>query len=175
MQKLNLDFQQSPDQPSRLAGWLLFLVGLAMFMEIGVSYDRLLNDRRVLDKEIKGSKLEFNMTRRESAHPQYAEKDFEEARQVIGRLTTPWEAFFAGLESIKGKKVAVLSIEPDMQTGILRIEGEAKDYPAVLTFISQLRMTKPFSAVFMTHHEIKRDDPQHPVSFTLSMRWVKTS
>lgn len=115
------------------------------------------------------------MSRKEPSHPQYSEKDFEEAKQIINRLSMPWEAFFAGLESISSKKVAILSIEPDMKTGVLQLEGEAKDYPAVLTFISQLRTTQPFAEVFLTHHEFKRDDPQQPVAFTLSMHWVKPS
>lgn len=106
---------------------------------------------------------------------QFADKDFEEARQIINRLSAPWDAFFAGLESVSTENVAILSIEPDMQTGLLRIEGEAKDYAAALTLVAQLRTTKPFSEVFLLHHEIKRDDPQHPVGFTLSLHWAKPS
>jgi hypothetical protein len=71
--------------------------------------------------------------------------------------------------------VAILSIQPDMQTGLLRIEGEAKDYAAVLTMVARLRTTEPFSEVFLLRHEIKRDDPQHPVGFTMSMRWANPS
>lgn len=173
MQKLDLNFQQAPDQPSKMAGWLLLLVGLALLVEMGVSYNKLLNERAKLDKEIKTSRLQLDMSRKEPSHQQYSVKDFEDARQVINRLSTPWDAFFAGLESIKSQKVAILSIEPDMKTGVLRIEGEAKDFPAVLTFVSKLRTTKPFSEVFLTRHEFKRDDPQHPVVFILSMHWVK--
>jgi Tfp pilus assembly protein PilN len=71
--------------------------------------------------------------------------------------------------------VAILSIQPDMQTGLLRIEGEAKDYAAALTLVANLRETKTFSDVFLLHHEIKHNDLQHTVGFTLSMRWIKLS
>lgn len=79
------------------------------------------------------------------------------------------------MESVKNSNAAILSIQPDVKTGMLQIEGEAKDYAAVLTLIAQLRITKPFSEVYLLRHEIKRDDPQHPVSFALSMHWAKPS
>ena len=91
----------------------------------------------------------------------------------MSRLSTPWDAFFTGLESVKNSKVAILSIQPDMRSGLLQIEGEAKDYAAVLTLVAQLRETKPFSDVFLSRHEIKPDDLQHPVVFALTTRWSK--
>lgn len=40
MQKLKLNFNQLPNQPSGLAGWLLLLVGIALLIEMGVSYNK---------------------------------------------------------------------------------------------------------------------------------------
>lgn len=107
--------------------------------------------------------------------PQFGDKDFVEAQQIIARLSMPWEVFFAGLDSVKSDDIAILVIEPEIKAGLLTLQGEAKDYSAVLTLIAQLRETKPFSKVFLLHHEIKLSDPQHPVSFTLTMHWVKPS
>ena len=95
-------------------------------------------------------------------------------RQIIPHCY-PMGCVFNGIESVSKKNVAILSIEPDVQTGLLRIEGEAKDYASALTLVAKLRTTKPFSDVFLLRHEIKRDDPQHPVNFTVSMQWVKPS
>jgi Tfp pilus assembly protein PilN len=175
MQKLKLNFNQMPDQPPRLAGWLLLLAGVFLLGEMSFSYIKLQRERSELNKEIVTYKIHLDMSHKETPRQQYAEADFDEAKKIIKRLSTPWESFIKGLESISSKKVAVLSIEPDMQAGLLRLEGEAKDYPSVLTFITQLRETKPFSKVFLSRHEYKRDDPQHPVVFTISMHWVKTS
>jgi len=175
MRRLNLNFQQAPNQPRRVAGWALLLAGLALLVEMGISYDRLQNEREGMIKEIRTSKLHLNAPWRPTASRQFTEKDFETARQIIGRLSAPWESLFSGLESIKNNNVAILSIEPDTQSGLLRIAGEAKDYASVLTFVAQMRTRKPFSNVFLQQHEIKRDDPQHPVSFTLSTRWMTPS
>jgi hypothetical protein len=172
MRRLDLNFQKPPNSPSRMAGWLLLLTGLALLVELGVSYDRLQNDREAMNEEIRTSHIRLDEQEYESNY-QFTDKDFEDGRQIINRLATPWDAFFVGLESIKNSNVAILSIQPDMQTGLLQIEGEAKDYAAILTLIAQLRMTKPFSEVFLLRHEIKRDDPQHPVAFALSTHWTK--
>lgn len=173
--RLQLDFQQAVDTPRRLAGWLLLLASLALLAEMGVSYEQLQHDREAMNREIQTSRFNLDMSHKEPASRQFADKDFEEARQIINRLSAPWDAFFAGLESVSTENVAILSIEPDMQTRLLRIEGEAKDYAAALTLVAQLRTTKPFSEVFLLRHEIKRDDPQHPVGFTLSLHWAKPS
>ncbi len=170
MRRLDLNFQKPSHAPSRMAGWLLLLTGLALLVELGVSYDRLQNDREAMNEEIRTSHVRLDENQPDY---QFTDKDFEDGRQIINRLATPWDAFFVGLESIKNSNVAILSIQPDMQSGLLQIEGEAKDYAAVLTLIAQLRVTKPFSDVFLLRHEIKRDDPQHPVTFALSMHWTK--
>jgi hypothetical protein len=172
--RIELDYQQPGYRPNKTAGWILLLAGLALLVEMGVSYDRLQNDREAMNQEIRTSKIRMGTQRNESDR-QFTDKDLAEARQIINRISTPWDTFFTGLESVSKKNVAILSIEPDMQTGLLRIEGEAKDYAAALSLVSKLRTTKPFSEVFLLRHEIKRDDPQHPVDFTVSMQWVKPS
>lgn len=157
-----------------MAGWLLLLTGAALLVEMGVSYDRLQSDREEMRQRMRTSSIHMD-TRKNSSRYQLADKDFDEVRQIISRLSTPWDAFFVGLESVKNSNVAILSIQPDMQTGLLQIQGEAKDYAAVLTLVAQLRETKPFSGVYLLRHEIKRDDSQHPYAFALSMHWGKPS
>ncbi|MBI5436187.1 MAG: hypothetical protein HY937_03660 [Nitrosomonadales bacterium] len=175
MRRLELNYQKPANPPRKMAGWMLLLAGLALLIEMGVSYDRLQSEREAMNREIRTSKIRMDTPSELHITREFTDKDFEEGRQIINRLSTPWDAFFAGLESVSNENVAILSIEPDMYTGLLRIEGEAKNYAAVLTLVAQLRMTKPFSEVFLLRHETKRDDPQHPVSFTLSLRWVKSS
>jgi len=175
MRRLELNYQKPADPPRKTAGWILLLAGAALLIEMGVSYDRQQSDRESMDREIRTSKIRLDTPSEPHINRKFTEKDFGEGRQIINRLSTPWDAFFAGMESVSNENVAILSIEPDMQTGLLQIEGEAKNYAAVLTLVVQLRTTKPFSEVFLLSHETKRDDPQHPVSFTLSLHWVKPS
>jgi hypothetical protein len=175
MRRLELNFQKPANPPRRTAAWVLFLAGVALLIEMGVSYDRLQNDREAMNREIRTSKIRMDVPSLESTGHQFTDKDFAEARQIINRISIPWDMFFTGIESVSNANVAILSIEPDMQSGLLLIKGEAKDYAAALTLVAQLRTTKPFSKVFLLHHEINRDDPQHPIGFTVSMQWVKPS
>lgn len=173
MRRLELNFQKPANPPRRTAAWALLLAGVALLIETGVSYDRLQNDREAMNSEIRISKIRMDVPSHESTDHQFTDKDIAEARQIINRLSVPWNAFFTGLESVSKQNVAILSIQPDMQTGLLRIEGEAKDYASALTMVARLRTTIPFSEVYLLRHEIKHDDPQHPINFTMSMRWAK--
>lgn len=174
MRRLNLDYQKFPDQPRRAAGWALLMTGVALLAEMTISYGRLHTEREAMNGEIRTSKLRLDAPRTHT-NRQFTDKDLDAARQIVNRLSTPWDALFAGLESVKNKNIAILSMDPDMQTGLLRISGEGKDFASVLTLVAQLRTRKAFSEVFLRQHEIKRDDPQHPINFTLSLRWAKPS
>ncbi|MDX8398813.1 MAG: hypothetical protein R8K20_01020 [Gallionellaceae bacterium] len=175
MRKLGLNFQKTANPPRRTAGWVLLLVGLALLAEMGVSYKRLQTDRTTMESEIRRSNIRMDAQNEPPLVNKYTDKDFSEGRKIINRLSIPWDMFFSGLESVSDKTVAILAIEPDTHTGLLRIQGEAKNYLGVLNLIARLRTTKPFSYVFLLSHETKRDDPQHPVSFTLTLHWVKPS
>ena len=175
MRRIELNYQKPANPPSRTAGWTLLLVGVALLIEMGVSYDRLQSEREDMDREIRISKIRMDMPSELHNTGKYTDKDFEEGRQILNRLSTPWDTLFVGLESVSNENVAILSIEPNMHTGLLQIEGEAKNYASVLSLVAQLRTIKPFSQVFLLNHETKRDDPQHPVSFALSVHWEKPS
>ena len=173
-QRMELDFLKPAQRPNRNAGGMLLVTGLALLIEMGVSYHRLHNELAAMDQEIAASKLRLD----ESAldrRAQFTEKDFDAARQIVNRLATPWESFFSGLESVSNKHVAILSLVPEMQTGMLRVTGEAKNYPALLTLVAQLRATKPFFDVYLSSQQTRQDDPQHPVEFIIYMHWVKPS
>ncbi len=128
-----------------------------------------------MEHDITESKLRLDEVGTGKRYSQFTHKDFAAASEIIDRLATPWDAFFTGLESVSNERVAILSMAPDMQTGLLRIEGEAKDYAAVLTLVAQLRATKPFSEVYLSSHEMKRDDADHAVKFVISTHWVKSA
>jgi hypothetical protein len=173
MQRLEMNFQKPANPPRRIAGWFLLFVGLTLQIEMGVTYFKLKSDRDTMSHMVLVSKPRSEVPGETPSYKKFTDKDFEVGQQIITRLSAPWDAFFSGLESVNNEQVAILSIDPDIQSGLLSINGEAKNYATVLNIIAQLRTTKPFSEVFLTSHEIKRDDPQHPVSFSVSMRWMR--
>jgi hypothetical protein len=169
---LKIDYQRVANQPRRAAGWMLLMAGLVIVGEMAVSYARLHHEREAMLGEMRASGLHVDLSSEMSSGRKFGDKDVAAAHDIMSRLSAPWEDFFASIESIKNDDVAILSMDPDTQAGALTIAGEAKDYAAVLTLIAQLRRKREFADVFLQRHDVKADDPQHPVSFSIFMRWV---
>ncbi|MFY9259097.1 MAG: PilN domain-containing protein [Gallionella sp.] len=172
MRPIDLDYQKSVEPQNRRAGWLLLLAGIALMIEMGQSYKQLRHEQAVINHKLQTSVPHVDRAQKKVTY-NFSAKDFETAQQIVRHLATPWSELFSGLESANLKNVAILSVEPDMQNGRIHITGEAKDYASVLTLIARLRAAQTFSEVFLLHREIKFDDPQHPLGFTLSMKWIQ--
>jgi Tfp pilus assembly protein PilN len=97
--------------------------------------------------------------------------EVQHANQVLRQLSLPWDTLFRAVESAGGKSVALLSMEPDIRKGTVRISGEAKDFAAMLEYIKQLGARDVFGSVHLQNHQIRQDDPEKPVRFSLLAAW----
>ena len=79
--------------------------------------------------------------------------------------------FFKALSTSNVEDVDLLSVEPNIDSGTVQVTAEAKDLPAMLTYLARLESNKHFRSVGVTHHEIKRNDPLRRVSFTVVVSW----
>ena len=86
-------------------------------------------------------------------------------------ILTPWGNLFGALESAATDQVALLAIEPDPKAGTVVIQGDSKDYLAALTYVLNLSKTSGLADVQLVRHEVKKNDPQHAVSFQVSAAW----
>jgi Tfp pilus assembly protein PilN len=93
------------------------------------------------------------------------------ARDTVQRLTLPWPGLFGALESAASEDVALLAIEPDPRAGKVTISGDSKDYLAALTYVLNLSRSEALSSVELVRHEVKQNDPRHPVAFAVSASW----
>lgn len=98
-------------------------------------------------------------------------RDVKLAEQIVQRLSLPWDDLFRAIETASSDKVALLAVEPDSQRGDLSISGEAADYQAILAYLTRLDQPGRLQGVHLVRHEIKQDDPQRPVTFTISATW----
>ena len=55
---------------------------------------------------------------------------------------------------------------------MIHINGEARNLEAMLEYLSQLRGQETLAQITLTSHEIKSQDPDKPVRFSLSAKWV---
>ena len=93
------------------------------------------------------------------------------ANQVVRHLSQPWNALFKAVEPAAGNGIALLSMEPDLQKGTVKIGGEAKDLDALLKYVRQLSSREVFGSVQLVNHQIHQEDPEKPLRFSLLAYW----
>jgi len=149
---------------SRSIGWIL--LGLALFLAFDAAntYRELSSTLAELEAPRQGR------TTVASARGQ-DERGTQEADRVAQALMLPWDSLFHTLEGSTGDKVALLALQPDARKREIAISGEAKDYDAVLAFVTRLEKRDTLRGVHLVRHEVREDDPQHPMYFSILANW----
>jgi hypothetical protein len=102
----------------------------------------------------------------------------QQAEKTVSVLAAPWSALLAELENASADSdgnVALLSIEPDHARHKVRVTAEARSLPLALAYVQRLRKSGALRYPMLETHEIRKDDPQHPVRFQLSADWNDAS
>jgi hypothetical protein len=164
MQRIDIDFA-ARGRRSPWAGAVLFAVALAVAGDAAWGY---VHARRQL------TQAETLLARAQPRHasPRAVSADeLAAARDTVRRLALPWPGLFGALESAASEDVALLAIEPDPRGGKVTISGDSKDYLAALTYVLNLSRSEALSGVELIRHEVKQNDPRHPVAFSVSAAW----
>lgn len=93
------------------------------------------------------------------------------ANAVIQQMTIPWDQLFIEIESTADAEVGLLSIQPDVANRLVRINGEARNFNAMLAYSRRLESADLLRNVVLLSHEVKTQDPQRPVLFAMSVGW----
>lgn len=169
---LALDFKRTP-RPWAWLGVLLLVIGAAWLTQV-------VNSTRVLSARIELAEAHQQSMARHSkikpaAPPLDAEalqQQIKQANGVLQQLDLPWNALFQTLEATRDKDIALLSIQPDAAKHRVRIGGEAKDLPQLLVYIARLEQSQVLNHIYLTSHEVRVQDAEQPVRFTLLANWV---
>jgi hypothetical protein len=171
MRALQLDYQRS----YKPAPWLGLGVLLAALIALAVMtgyYQRVNEEIGVWESKanqaarLSGQRATVSRPLTEqAARAQMLE--VKQANQVVRQLGLPWNALFNAVESSGGKEIALLSLEPDLQKGMVRVGGEAKDFDALLNYVKELSTREVFGSVMLQNHLIQRDVAEKPVRFSL--------
>jgi len=171
MQRLDLDFRKTrPASP--WAGWVLLTIAIAFMADLGVSYYGV--REAITQKEARLAKLgqPADGAKRDGARPQrISTEEIAFASETIQRISMPWGDLFNALESTPTDKVALLAIEPDPKSGTVLISGDGKDYVATIDYVSKLGRAKTLSHVHLIKYELRQNDPQQPVAFSIMASW----
>jgi len=95
------------------------------------------------------------------------EEHAKAAQSAIRQLALPWAALVRTLEAAALKDVAILQLQPDAQQRLLRLTAEARGLEAMLEYLRRLAAAPGLSEVHLLGHQVREDDPQRPVHFTL--------
>jgi hypothetical protein len=163
MQRIELDFVRRRPA-SRWAGRVLLAVALGVAGEMAFTFVQ-------VERSVKSNEAVVARAQPRKPVQQVSPEDVALARDTVNRLGLPWTKLFAALEGAANEQVALLAIEPDTKTGTVTISGDSKDYLAALTYVLNLSRADTLSRVQLVRHEVKQNDPQRPVWFSISAAW----
>jgi Tfp pilus assembly protein PilN len=104
------------------------------------------------------------------AKPIPREKIEEEARNaeaVVRQLTLPWATLIGTIEQAATREVAILQLQPDADTRLLRLTAETRQRDAMFDFVRRLAASPGLADVHLVSHQVQREDPQQPVQFSI--------
>jgi Tfp pilus assembly protein PilN len=171
MRALQLDYQRTYKPAPRLG--LGVLVAALVALAAMAGYHQTLNEqtRYWQNKADQVKRLPGHRAAVSPPLTQHAARaqmlEVKQANQVVRQLGLPWNALFNAVESSGGKEIALLSLEPDLQKGVVTIGGEAKDFDALLNYVKELSARELFASVMLQNHQIQRDIAEKPVRFSL--------
>lgn len=91
--------------------------------------------------------------------------EMKSARATVRQLALPWPQLIDSLERASMKEIAVLHIQPDAQSRVLRVTAEARREELMLEYVRRLGAS--FAEVHLVSHRVREDDPQRPIQFSL--------
>lgn len=97
--------------------------------------------------------------------------EIEAAAKAVERLAIPWGELYGNLESSIDETISLLAVLPNAEKGEIRLNGEAKDFAALRGYMKRLNETGMLTDVRLLRQEVKQNDPQRPIVFSIAATW----
>jgi hypothetical protein len=162
-----LDFT-GPQRRIRFSGILLCIAGAVACAVVALSFQATLTERDALQAQL-GATVRPHRT----LNPKAA-RNAEAAATIEKQLTVPWSRLLAELERASqdvASTVSLLEVEPDAAKHLVRITAEARTLPDALAYLERLQKSPVLRYPMLDSHELRKDDPQHPIRVKLSAEW----
>lgn len=168
-----LDFDLSPTR-ARVPpmSWLLLVAGALAVTLAAFQFQTASGQHLREARELRALEVSLNETRAGGA-VRALPQDVHSARAtaaVVRELQVPWATLFAALESVAGRNVALLSVEPSALRQEVRIVAEAKTSGAMLDFLEALR-AQSLREVVLVSHQLQAQTPGAPIRFQARALW----
>lgn len=164
---VQLDFV-APARQAPVAGALLLVLGLGAAVGVGMYFDTAINERNRLDAQLNA------LTSQHGPRQPSSIRSAEDAAKIEAELSIPWSQLLTELEAAgadSSSTVSLLQVEPDPGKKVVRITAEAKTLPDALAYLQRLQKSRVLRFPMLESHELKKDDPEHPVRVKLAAEW----
>ncbi len=173
MSELRLDYQHNTLFP--WVGAALLAVAVMILISIGVYYLKLSGqaagwEAKVEQAHNSGAAHGSSGRTSELGVAELA-KEVSNANDVLRKLSVPWENLFQSVEASGSNRVTLLVLEPDIEKRQVKINGETRNFKALMNYITQLEGQDMFSSVYLQSHHVRQQDPDRPVFFSLLATW----
>ena len=173
MSELRLDYEKN--SPIPWLGLRILVLVLLAIIPFAIYFQGLIKRVNVLESMVEYTSSEKSS--REAAVKSIGigrvdlVQEVKNANIVLHRLSVPWEELFKAVESSSGSHVQLLALEPDFDKKQVQITGEATSYKSIMKYITELEQQEVIGTVYLQNHEIRQDDPDKPVKFSLLANW----
>jgi hypothetical protein len=162
-----LDFAGPPPR-SRGSGVVLCAIGILVCVALGYDFQAKLAARSGLEASLGLTVRPHRVVDPNASHNAAA------AAAIEKQLAVPWSSLLAELEAASqdvASTVSLLQIEPDVQKHVVRITAEARTLPDALAYLERLQKSPVLRFPMLDSHELRKDDPEHPIRVKLSAEW----
>ena len=173
MQALDIDFARRRRTFSTLGVVLCVAGALAAGAVLLDYFDAREDSNRAELRQVRlqrTQRVEMLARRRESP-ASAARGDAPAVARVVAQLGLPWGALLREIELRSGPAIALIGMESQGQTRILRLTGEAKTMADVVSYISQLRASPLIGAANLSGHEERLAGAVPVIRFSLDVTW----
>lgn len=168
MRRLHIDFHQRRG-PEPLA-WAILGASLLTLGSLVWSHDHLRDETAQARAQVRLA--EPAEPARPLVMPDVSPAELAAARDALLSIGLPWDGVFAALEEAATRDVALLAVNPDPRKGELRVTAEARNLSAMLAYHQRLETAPALRSVALVDHEVVAADPQQPVRFNITAKWV---
>jgi len=91
---------------------------------------------------------------------------------IIVRKTADWIGLLDKMEKVTPAGIALTSFAPDPKTAEIKIEGEAKSFASVRSYLERLEESKFFRDIQLLSHQENAAEKNRGVKFTISFQAV---
>jgi hypothetical protein len=162
-----LDFAGLPRR-SRVPGIALCALGVLVCLALAYDFQARLGERDRLE-----ARLGATVRPHRNVNPN-AVRNAATATTIEKELVIPWSLLLAELEAASqdvASTVSLLEVTPDAAKHLVRITAEARTLPDALAYLERLQKSSVLRFPMLDSHELRKDDPEHPIRVKLTAEW----